>query len=406
LKNFSYLTAGTIIAQIIAFIGFIYIARYLGPELYGIYVTVGAFAGMFHLLTFTGLRKVILRACSKNEERAGEILNKTIGLQSFFIFLAIIAMLISSLFTGYETRTILFIAIFSLNIFSVNLQGYFSQIYLYSEKMEYLGLFDILKKGLFVGLAILFLSLGYGLFSIVILSVATSMFTLLLFMYNSRRFVQFNLFSDLHIDKKIIKPSIVFSGIDIVGRLHSRVDLVMISFLGSPIEVAIYGVAYNLARESEIIKNKLASAFFPIAVKTLNEKSLRKKTIIKYSFFLTVGMFCLAILGYFLAEPAVTLLFGAEYSESGSILKILIFYVVAWFSILPFTEAIQATGNEKILLVAKGIMAGINIPLNILLYLQFGLIGIAYSTLIVYTVGSVLINVYSYHILGKQGYLR
>lgn len=404
LKNFSYLTVGEIIAQGIGLIGFIYIARYLGPEYYGIYVTVGAFVGMFSLLTFSGLRKVVLRECSKDVANADQVLSRTIGLQSLFIFIAILAMLIASLFTDYTITIKLYIAIFSLNLFSDGLRSYISKIYQYSERMEYLAIFSIFKMATFVGLAVFFLRLGYGLFTIVILSVSTSLLTLFLFIYYSRKIVKFDMFSRVYIDKNIIKPSIFFSAIEIVGSLHSKVDLLMISLLGTSPEVAIYGVAYYLAAESESLKNKLAAAFFPIAVKTLHGGTIRRKFIIKYSLFFTISMLGLAIIGFFLAEPTIIILFGEEYAESGYILRVLIFYIAAWFSTLPFTEAIQATGNEKVLLFGKGVMAGINIPLNIALYLIYGLIGIAYSTLVIYTVGAIVINIFSYYILNKQGY--
>ncbi len=406
LKNFSYLTIGTIISQAIGFIGFIYLARYLGPEYYGIYVTIGAFAGLFKLLTFTGLKKVLIRKCSKDIENADEILNKTIGLQSLFVFIAISSMLVASLFTNYATTTKLFIAIFSLKLFSNSFRGYVNTIYKFSEKMQYLAIFQIIRNVLFVGLSILFLLLGYGLFTIVIISVGTSLLDFLLRFYRSRKIVKFDIFSKLDFDKSVIKPSIVFSAIGIVGRLHKRVDLVMISFLGTAPQVAIYGVAYTLAREANILKNLIGEAFFPIAVKTLHDGTIRKKFVMKYSLLFALSAFILGIIGFFLAEPAVDFFFGDEYTESGNILRVLIFYMVAWFSTLPFTEAVQATGNERVVLIGKGIMASINIPLNVVLYSIYGLIGIAYSTLVVYTVGSLIINFYSYYLLKKQGYIK
>jgi len=405
LKNFSYRTVGVFVSQAIAFIGFIYIARYLGPDYYGIYVTVGAFMGMFRLLSFTGLKKVIIRRCSKDMENAAEVYNQTVGLQSFAIFIAVAAMLIGSLFSGYETRTILFIAIFSLKLFSMSFTGYINTIYKYSEKMEYLAIFDIIHRLIYVGSIILFLQLGFSIFAVILISAFSSLMSFLIRFYHSRRILKFNIFSKLNFNKKIIKSSLVFSGMSGVGKLHSRADLFMISILGTSPEVGIYGVAFNLAREANVVKRVVAEAFFPVAVKILHRDSIKKEIIIKYSIIFGLGMTILAIIGFFLAEPIVRIFFGQEYVESGRILRVLIFYMVAYFSTLPFTEAIQATGNEKVFLIGKSIMAGINIPLNIILYSVFGLIGIAYSTLIVYLIGSILINCYSYYLLKRQGYI-
>ncbi len=406
LKNFSYLTLGTIIAQGIGFIGFIYLARYLGPDHYGIFVTVGAFMGIFQLVAFPGLKKTVIREGSKDVENADAILNRTVGLQSVFIMIAIMAMLVGSLFTGYEARTKFYIAIFSLSLFSNSFKSYINTIYKFTEKMEYLAIFEVIRMGLFVGFAILFLKMGFGLFTVVILSVLTSFLDMVLRFYRSKGIVKFNVFSKFRWDMDIVKPSVVFSAMNVAGSLHSKADLFMISLLGTAPEVAIYGVAYYLAREAEVLKNLLGDAFFPVAVKTLHEGRVKKKSIVTISIFSIAGMIVLSVIGYFVAEPVVIFLFGEDYAESGRILQVLIFYMVAYFSTLPFTEAVQATGNEIVVLYGKGTMAILNIPLNIILYWNYGLIGIAYSTLIIYTVGSVIINIYSYHILDKQGYFK
>jgi len=404
LKNFSYLTLGTIISQGIGFIGFVYLARYLGPDHYGIFVTVGAFVSIFQLIALPGLRKVVLRECSRDTENAASVLNKTIGLQSLFIFIAIIAMLVASLFTGYAVTTQLYIAIFSLKLFSESFRGFIDAIYKYSEKMQYIAVFRIIRMGLFVGFAVLFLRLGYGLFTVVMITIFTALIDVLFRFYHSRNIVEFNIFSDLYIDKDLLKPSAIFSGISITSQMYKRVDLLMISFLGTPAQVAVYGVAYNLAREANLLKHLIGEAFFPIAVKTLHKGSVSKRFVLKYSFLFFVGMMGLALLAFYLAEPVITILFGEDYTASIPIFKVLIFYMVVWFSTLPFVEALNATNNEKVVLFAKSIMAGINIPLNIVLFLIYGLIGIAYSTLIVYAAGSVIINLYSYVLLSRQGY--
>ena len=76
LKNASYLTIGHFLTIVINFFGFIYIARLLGPNDYGIYVTVGAFVGLFDLLIFRGLNKVILREGAKNLDQMGNYFEK------------------------------------------------------------------------------------------------------------------------------------------------------------------------------------------------------------------------------------------------------------------------------------------------------------------------------------------
>ena len=50
-------------------------------------------------------------------------------------------------------------------------------------------------------------------------------------------------------------------------------------------------------------------------------------------------------------------------------------------------------------------LGGLNIVLNYLFFLRFGLIGIAYSTLVVECVGCALYSVVAYTVLREQRYL-
>ncbi len=406
MKNFSYLTAGNLISQAIGFIGFIYVAKILGPNYYGIYVTVGVFMGVFELVTFSGLHKVIIRKGSRDIEHMGEVLDDTIGIKSTFIFSAILIMVIASFFTNYETTTKIFIAIFSLKLFSKSFSNYFNSIYKVTEKMKYISFFYIFYRVVYVCLAVLMLSLGYGLFTLILISVFTSALEMVVKFLHSRKLINFNIFSELKFDRKILIPSLVFSAIGIVNIISTRVDLFMISFLGTPAEVGIYGVAYTFVGEGTLLRNLLATAFFPILIKTFDERSLDKRLLLKYSFFGIAVMVVLGVITFFYAEQVIVLIFGEEFRESGIILRILVFYLVSWWSTIPFTTAAQATNNEKVILIGFTIMAFLNIPLNFVLYSHYGLIGIAYSTIIVFTVGCVLINIYSYHLLKVQGHIH
>jgi len=75
------------------------------------------------------------------------------------------------------------------------------------------------------------------------------------------------------------------------------------------------------------------------------------------------------------------------------------------FFMLPFTTALQATHNEQFLLIVFAIAAALNVPLNILFFYEFGLIGIAYSTLVVFLAQAVALYVLSIRKMKHQGYL-
>lgn len=402
LKNVSYLTIGNIVSQAIGLIGFIYIARLLGPNDYGIYVMVGAFVGMFSLLTFTGLNKVILREGSKDLDQMGEYLEKTSGIKNLFAFIAILVCIIGSFFTPYSMQLRLYIALFSFYLLYTSFNGFFGIIYQAAEKMQYNAVLSILNRITFVSLSITFLYLGFGLLTLFMIALFSNFFTLLINFKLTKKFVNFKFWNRIEWDKYLLKPALIFSIFAFTGFLATRIDLVMISLLRPLEDVGIYGVAYRITESGLMIRGVTATAFFPIFVKTFHKRIVSWKRLLKYAFAMGLGILAIAAVVSFYSEQIITLLFGEEYFESGRILAVLVFYLAITFFSIPFTNALQATHNEGLLLKICWIAPSLNIGLNYLFLMRFGLIGIAYSTLVVRFASTALVFTITYKVLKTQ----
>lgn len=394
-----------LIKTLIGFFGIVYIARLLGPEYYGVYVTASTFVGMFTTVGLYGLHRAIIREGCRNPKDFEKILEENFGIKNVFLISAIVLCCVASLFTNYETSTKIYIFIFTFSIWARGLEGYVGTIYQVTEKMKYIPLFDIIETSLFVFAGILFIKLGYGVFSLVIISAYSPVITLVMRYVHSKKLVDYKLSFKLKLRSELLKAAIVFSLINFFNLLTTRVDILMISFLDTPGAVGIYGVAYKIVYQGFMLRELFIVAFFPIAIKTFCVNKVKGRSIIKYSLLFSMMMLGVATVGYFYATDLVLILYGTSYEESGKILGVLLFYLVFWWSTLPFTISLKATNNEKVVVYCMALIATMNIPLNYILWHIYGLIGIAYSTIIVWSVGSILLNLYSYYILKKNGHL-
>lgn len=406
LKNVSYLTAGNIISKLISFVGMIFIARWLGPEKYGIYVTVTVFVGLFGILTMNGLKKVVIRRGSRNLSEMDNVIADSISIKNIFIMLAILFCILASFFMNYSNQTKMYIAIFSLVLFFRPMKGLFFTVYQVTEKMKYMAFIRLSYSVIFVSMALSLIYFGFGLTSVILISIFTHMIVTLLTFFHSRKTLEFRLPEKFRINKKLLIPSLTFTGIAFVNFLSTRIDLFMISILGSSEQVGIYGVAHNLIKQGLFLRSMVSTAFYPIFIKTLKRRKMSRSRLVKYSIMFFISLLGLAIIGYFVLDEIILILFGSEYAKTVPILRVLIFYIAFWFAALPFGIALPATNNEKASLISVSIIALMNIPLNYILFLKYGLIGIAYSTLIVWSIGSLLLISYSYFLLDKQGYLN
>ncbi len=377
----------------------------MGPKNYGIYVTVGSFVGVFGILLLGGLNKVIIREGSKNIPSMHIFLEKTIGIRNLLSAIAIAICIISVFFTQYSLQTKIYIIIFSTQLAWTGWKGFFGTIYQATEKMQYTSIFGIANRALFVMLAILFLNYGYGVLTLLLISLFVNYLILLINFKFSRKFIKFNFFQKVQFNTYLLKPALLFSLISFIGFLASRVDLLMISFLGTSNNVGTYGVAYKSAYLGEMLKNIAATAFFPVFIKRFHKRKVKATLLIRYSLLFGAIIFILTIILSLFIVRIVISLFGSDYRNSGEILRVLVFYLAFIWMTLPFTISAQATHNEKYILIAGSIMAVLNVALNYILFLRYGLVGIAYSTLVVFSVGSLVMSSIIYRIMKIQGYL-
>jgi O-antigen/teichoic acid export membrane protein len=302
----------------------------------------------------------------------------------------------------YSVQEIVYIIIFSFILVYTSFNGFFGTVFQAAEKMQYNSILGVLDRVLFVSLAIAFLYMGFGILALIIIAVFSHFLNLIVNYKLTKRFLSFKFFNRIKWDKALLGSALIFSILSFTVLLSSKIDLVMISWLGSSRDVGIYGVAYQIVHVIGSVRNLLAIAFFPVFVKTFHGKLVRWKTLVKYSFLLGFSILIIGIIGFFFSEQGITLLLGSEYSESGVILSVLIFYLVFSFVTIPFTNSLQATHNELVNLKLCWISPTLNIGLNYLFFNIFGLIGIAYSTLVVSLIRVPIFVFYTWRTLKKQ----
>ena len=399
--NASYLMVGNIISQIINILAFVYIAKKLGPENFGIYSTITAFVGIFSVFTLNGLSKSLIREGAKNLLRFSDILENTFGIKLFAVIFSLIICNIVAYFTHYNYQTKLLIVLFSLELLEIGFSSFLSTIFQVIEKMKYLAFFSIISKILFSFLSILLLYLGYSVIAVLLSHLASRFIILIINFLISKKHIYVRFRPSFKIDRHILKSGIIFTMIGFINTLATRIDIIMISFLSTSADVGLYSVPYKVVLEGEIIRGLLSTAFFPIFVKTSKkEKSLC--LIFKYSSLLLVSMLTACLIFSYFAKDIVTLIFGEEFYESGNILRFLVFALVFSYYTIPLTLTLQSTDREKSLLLNSFAIAILNIPLNFIFFHKFGLIGIAYSTLIVYLSSAVFLSIITYKSISKK----
>ena len=401
-QNVGYLTIGNILAQLVSLIGAFYIPRILGPEKYGTLNIIISYVALFTLFSFEGLNKVILRECSRSLSRTKQIFEGLLGLKVIFSISASLIAIMCLLFVDYDVVTKYYVIIFSISLVINPLLGTFYTIFQAHEEMKYIALFGVVQSIMSVSLSILAVSLGYGVLAILLIRLCTRLIMLASsYKILEKRFYKINFLSKINWDLNFLKQGFNFSVLNTLNTLSGKIDLVMLSFLTIPANVGIYALAYSIVQKGLILRGAVSTSLFPYYIKKLNKKQIKGQTLIKQTLIIALPSVILATLTpYF--SPLLISIVGSDFSQSTTILNILIFYLVLDYITIPIGLALQGTNNEKSLLILGIVRAVLNIGLNLILFRVVGIVGIAYSTLITFSIWSVLLITTGYYKLKRQ----
>lgn len=377
-KNIGYLTVSNVIAQLVSLIGAIYIPRLLGAEQYGIYNTITAYILFFSVFTFSGFSKVIIREASRNPEKTKEILEETIGIQNLFSLLAFLIAISILPFIEYKIAIKVFIILYSVTLVFQGAQNTLNSIYQAYENMRYLAAFTIMSQILQVTLSVILLKLGFGVLALILVQIGIQVAILIVNYHYSKKFILFNIFSKIVSRTKYLKSGLNFTLMDIMGNLSERIDILMLSFLTTPANVGIYALAYNIAQKGLSIRSPISQSLFPYYAKS----DLQKVNFSLQTILITLPSVLIAIVVCLISRPVIMFFFGEDFRESALILNVLIFFLIMNYASIPYGLALQVSNNEQKLLILNMLRAFLNIIGNLILFRLFGIIGIAYSTLI------------------------
>lgn len=398
-KNASWMMVEQFLRIIAGLFVGIWVARYLGPEQFGIFSYVFAFTAIFAGIAKLGLDEIIVRELVNEPEKNDIYLGTAFWLKftgAFFV-MAIIVTIIP--FTNNDFKTNLFIFIIASSLFFQSFEVI--EFYFYSKvlakltstcKVIQLVISSCLKIYLVLTQADLIWFVLVSVFDS--LSLAVSYYIAYKVKNESVFFKNF----DFNIAKLFLKDSwpLIFSAI--VVMVYMRIDQIMIGKMLGEYEVGIYSVAVRLSEVFYFIPSLVSASIFPaiLNAKKQGEEQYKKRLQQLYTFMVWLAV-SIAIPMSFLANWLVILLFGNDYSEAGDILRIHIWAAVFVFLGIASSRYLLTENLTKISFLRTLLGAIGNVIFNLWLIPIYGMVGAAIGTLL-----SQFLANFAYDIIDKR----
>lgn len=383
-SNVFWSVGGKIVSMLSAlFIG-ILVARYLGPENYGVMNYVVSYVTIFSVFANFGMDNIEIRELSKHSDHRDTILGTCYCLRIFFAILAYLGIIVSLFLYKTDRFTTLMILSYGLTLFTGTgniLRNYFTSII----QNKYIVKSEIFRTLISAGVKILLLwmkaPLEYFIYAQIFdtVYVVSGYYICYKSSVGSIRLWKF----DKTIVRFILKESfpLVLSGAAVI--IYQRIDQVMIGNMLDKTEVGYFATAGKFVDLIVFLPTVLVQTITPMLIreKEYHPKiyEIRKKTFVSIITWTAIIMSSIvSILAYWL----IIYTYGVKYSPAIPVLQIMAFKAVGM--------ALSSSGGQIIIMehiqkwaFIRNIMGCILcIILNYLLIPRYGIIGSAIVTII------------------------
>ena len=399
LKSTSWLMAEQLLRIIAGLFVGIWVARYLGPENFGILSYALAFTAIFSGVAKLGLDGIIVRELINDPDNRDVYLGtafwlKIIGAVLVMLFLAIILPL-----TSNDQKTNIFVFIIASGMVFQSFEVI--DFYLQSQILgKAISICKVIQLSLSSLIKIYLILTGGELIYFIIVTVIDSITLALSYIFSYYSITKKHFYNSFSLDvaKRLLKDSWPLMLTTFVVMIYMRIDQVMIKLILDEYEVGIYSAAVRLAEVFYFIPMLITSSVFPaiLAAKKESEELYHQRLLQLYTFMIWFSIF-IAITMTFLSEWIVVLLYGHEFKATAPVLSLLIWSGVFVFLGVAFSKYLLVENLPMIAFRRTLLGAILNIILNMWLIPIYGIFGAAMATLI----SQFVVN-YMYDIFDKK----
>ena len=384
-ENIGWLFFDKILRMGVGLFVWVWIARYLGPEYFGLLSFAIAFTGLFGVVAGLGLHNIVVRDIARDSESASLTLGTTALLQLISGLVAFLLVLVSIAYLRPEddlARSIVAILglIMMFKASEVALYWFESQVqskYTVWVQNSVFVVFAVIKVGMILQ--------GASIFAFVwaMLAEAAVVALILLLVMNLRGQRLAHLTVSFERAKTLLKDGWPLLLSVAAISVYTKIDQIMLGQMIGDKSVGIYGAAVRISELWYAIPVVIVSSLLPTILDAQKHSKELYYEKIQYLYDLMVIIsISIALPMTFLATPIITLFFGPSYAEGGMILAIHIWAAV--FVSLSVASGVCFLAENRLTFTLQRTMLGAvaNVALNLILIPDFGMLGAALALVI------------------------
>ena len=388
--NTSWMFAEQILRMVAGLLVGIWVARYLGPEQFGVFSYAIAFAVIFSSIAKLGLDGIVVRDLVREPNQRDIYLGTAFWLKlgGAIVTLGAIAFAVQLTSNDSTTNFYIFIIASGTILQSFEVIDFYFQSKVLSKFVSLCKMTQLLLSSL---LKIYFVLTGADLIYFVLVSLVDQA-TLAVTLYIAYRYQKLGNFYrhfDLPTAKQLLKDSwlLILAGLAVM--LYMRVDVVMLQQMVGEREVGVYAAATKISEIWYFLPSIIVASVSPAIIKAHSLDSGLYISRLRQLYFvmawLAIGISLPLSL---LSGTIVSILFGSEFAEAAPVLAIHLWASIAVFLGVASSQYLLVEQLQKISFYRTLIGLACNILLNLILIPSMGAKGAAIATVISYFVAT------------------
>jgi O-antigen/teichoic acid export membrane protein len=383
--NIGWLFLDKIVRMGIGLLVGVWVARYLGPQQFGLLNFATAYVSVFGIVAGLGLQAIVVRDVVLNSTGKEETLGTAAALQLAGGLVAYFIAIIGIFWLRPEDQTskILVTILGLITLLKA------SEVASYWFEAQVLSRYTVWVQNIvFLAFAIIKVILILQQASVIVfawaaLGEALVVAFLMLIMLGLRGPHLRQLRVSMKRAKALLSDAwpLLLTGMSIM--IYMKIDQIMLGQMVGDKAVGLYSAALRISEIWYFIPMAIVASVFPAVLdaKQRSEALYHKRLQQIYDLMVFLSL-AIAIPMTFLSTPLVNLLFGHDYTQAGQILAIHIWATVFVFLGVASSQSFVAERRQILSLQRTVLGAIINVALNVCLIPSHGPIGAAWATVI------------------------
>jgi len=392
IHNTVWIMGDKVAALGIGFLVAVLLARYLGPENFGVYTYALSLTSLFAAAGHMGLSGLVVREIVKKPNERALTLGTTFALKFIGMVLGYVLLLVYALVfegAGSVEFVVLAIAGAALLFKPFDVIDFWFQAFV---QARYIAMASFSALLISSAAKVIFVFFGFGVAYLVAANLLQALFAAvaLVLLYKLKTSLKLSHWSMSWRKAKELfgQGWVIYLG-SIFAVIYLKVDQVMLRWLLGPESVGVYAVAAQLSEAWYFVPTAIVASFFPKLIKLREQnESLFNQRLQQLFDMLFMLALVVAVIVSLLADTLIALFFGPDYAASASVLTIHIWAALFIFMRAAFSKWILIENVLVFSLITQGAGAILNVVLNFWLIPVYGVQGAAVATLISYAFAS------------------